>query len=214
MYESRHHVGRFTLATLFLFHVNIVKELFFSSSSLPPFLVAKADAKINRFSLPFQIFSKVFSNFFRAGSLIINFTPRFTSSNISRTPLKPPLDIFYHSSPFRFCGCKDNSRKSPFPNFLPPFFELFYKTLENKYLKITRHVPKHLKVSTWINTPVPANGTKTRHKPDKQSPSYPLIPATILYQPMLSLIFGHLPEFQYCISRQNLARKFASPPAL
>ncbi|MCQ4875873.1 hypothetical protein, partial [Butyricimonas paravirosa] len=45
------------------FHVNIVKELFLSFSS-PALFGAKADAKIRRFFVSFQIFFEVFSNFF------------------------------------------------------------------------------------------------------------------------------------------------------
>ncbi len=46
------------------FHVNIVKELFLSSSSPSLFQRAKAGAKIRRFYHSLQIFSEVFSNFF------------------------------------------------------------------------------------------------------------------------------------------------------
>ena len=117
-------------------HVNILKNSSLSRLHPRPFLEAKADAKIKRFSLPVQIFFKVFSNFFRGVSLQLTFTPpRFISTTSKE--LRQPL---FTRPPFRFSGCKDNSIKSPFPNFLPFFFKLFYKTLENNTLKIPARV--------------------------------------------------------------------------
>ena len=124
-------------------HVNILKNSSLSRLHPRPFLETKADAKIKRFSLPFQIFFKVFSNFFFRGvSLQLTFTPLASSLQ----HLKNFANLSLHSPPFRFSGCKDNSIKSPFPNFLPSFFKLFYKTLENKYLKTTPHAIPSLKV--------------------------------------------------------------------
>ena len=124
-------------------HVNILKNSSLSRLHPRPFLEAKADAKIKRFSLPFQIFFKVFSNFFRGVSLQLTFTPpRFISTTSKE--LRQPLSSL--APPFRFSGCKDNSIKSPFPNFFTTIFQLFYKTLENKYLKATPHAIPSLKV--------------------------------------------------------------------
>ena len=67
-------------------HVNILKNSSLSRLHPRPFLEAKADAKIKRFSLPFQIFFKVFSNFFRGVSLQLIFTPPRFIPTTSKEP--------------------------------------------------------------------------------------------------------------------------------
>ena len=122
-------------------HVNILKNSSLSSSP-SPFSRGESGCKDKTFfpSLPnlFQSFFKLFSR----GVVITNFYPLASS----RQHLKNFANLSLHSPPFRFSGCKDNSIKSPFPNFFTTIFQLFYKTLENKYLKTTPHAIPSLKV--------------------------------------------------------------------
>ncbi|WP_292268061.1 hypothetical protein, partial [Butyricimonas sp.] len=82
-------------------HVNILKNSSLSLSSSPsPFSRDESGCKDKTFSLPFQIFFKVFSNFFFRGvSLQLTFTPpRFisTTSKELRQPLSslaPPSGL-------------------------------------------------------------------------------------------------------------------------
>ena len=70
-YESRLLVDSDSRSLRFV-HFNILKNSF-CLVKLSLIFEAKADAKINRFSVYFQIFSQVFSNFFFLTLVIIHF---------------------------------------------------------------------------------------------------------------------------------------------
>ena len=86
-------------------------------------------------SFPPNLFRSFFKLFFSRPRL--KGPPGKIVVNNSRTP--PPRELAVPSSrpPFRFSGCKDKAKIPPFPNFLPSFFKLFYKTLENRTFQKT-----------------------------------------------------------------------------
>ena len=112
-HESRHLVG--SIHARYVVHFNILKN---SSSivSYRPFFEAKAGAKIKPFSLHFQIFFKVFFNFFSKCSNL-----PFFSTFLSALSLES--------------GCKDKRTCLHYPNFFTIIFQLFHKQLEGSTLK-------------------------------------------------------------------------------
>ena len=87
-----------------LFVTSICSRTRLSIYRLPPFLTAKADAKITPFILTFQIFFTIFFELF--------FQP----------PRSTPPGPFHLATPPE-SGCKDKATLSPFPNFLSHFLQ-------------------------------------------------------------------------------------------